>query len=162
MPPKAIPEVIDIKAATRIVTGNLGPQGTLGTDRSAIYDNDPNGFLPAVYQPQRKDDHREQTQPNLPGPRLQVFSCCEPQPATKVSPARGLISRSSGHELQHLNGHLNEHLNEHRNEHLNETLNEHTLNEHTPNETPNKTLNKTLNENETLNKIESPEAFASN
>ena len=69
---KATQEVIDVKAATRIVKGNFGPQGTLNTDRSAqallehrttpdslhglspariIFSNELKSSLPAEYQP---------------------------------------------------------------------------------------------------------------
>ena len=73
-----------IKAAKRLVTGSLGPQGTLDTDRFTrallehcitphplhklspavmIFGNELKSFLPAEvdkYQPQREADHREQ------------------------------------------------------------------------------------------------------
>ena len=45
---KATQEVIDIKAANRLVTGNLGPQDTLHTNRfaQAILPRTPTPLLP--------------------------------------------------------------------------------------------------------------------
>ena len=100
---KATQEVIDIEAATRLITGNLGPQGTLDSDRSSqillehrstpdllhglsparvIFGNEPNSFLPAEYQPKRKADLRKQAHAvriSL-GARLQGSSCHRLQP----------------------------------------------------------------------------------
>ena len=175
---KTAQEVIAVKTANRPVTGNLGPQHNLHTNRfaRALPTRTPTP-LPPSNPTHRRGPHSKASptgDPNppprllLPGARLQGSSCHglqqrpsyqAPQPTSKLllpwTPhwGCGTITLLKRHQSSRNLNTLNE--NEKTLTKINNTLNE---NEKTLNE-----IKDTPNENKkTLNEIELPEAFASN
>ena len=74
---KATQEVIDIKAANKLVTGNLGPQDTLHTNWFA------RALLPWTPTPLLLPNPTHQQGSSCQGPHFQGFSCRGLQPTTK-------------------------------------------------------------------------------
>ena len=163
MPTKATKEVIDIKAANRLVTGILGPHDTIHTNRfaGALLPRTPTLIFPPDPTHQqdcsRRGPHFKASPSGdinppprllLPGARLQRSSCHglqAPHPTSKLLQPRTPHSGSGTITL----------LKRHQPSRNLDTLNE---NERTLNE-----IKDTPNENKKApNGIESPEAFAFN